>query len=45
MLEKLEKRKERERKLISGHGDGDRVSDTELFKQLGNKVKVIKNGH
>jgi len=42
MIEKLEERKEKEHMALSGHGDGDNVSDTELFKQLGNKVKVKK---
>ena len=43
MIEKLEKRKERERELISGHrDDGQEVSDKELFRQLGNKIKVKK---
>jgi len=42
MIEKLEKRKGKEREIISGHGDGDKVSDTELFRQLGKKIKVTK---
>jgi len=42
MIEKLERRREKEREFISGHGDGDKVSDEELFKQLGNKIKVSK---
>jgi len=39
MIEKLEKRKERMRKAISGDG---KVSDADLFRQMGNKIKVTK---
>ena len=43
MIESLVKRKEREKKVISGNGsDKQMVSDKELFRQLGNKVKVKK---
>ena len=44
MITYLGKRKERERKILSGHSVGDErvVSDTELFGQLGNKIKVTK---
>jgi len=43
MIESLVKRKEREKKVISGNGsDKQMVSDKELFRQLGNKVKVTK---
>jgi len=39
MIEKLEKRKERERQSIS---QDNKVSDKDFFRQLGNKIKVIK---
>ena len=39
MIEKLEKRKERERQSIS---QDSKISDKDLFRQMGNKVKVIK---
>jgi len=43
MIESLVKRKEREKEVISGNGsDKQIVSDKELFRQLGNKVKVTK---
>jgi len=41
MIEKLEERKEKERCAISRDGD-NKVSDQELFRQLGNKIKVAK---
>jgi len=48
MLRKLIERKEAEAQALAGHGTapvaaGARmVSDTELFKQLGSKLKVVK---
>jgi len=42
MIEKLEKRKEKEQKAISQHGDSQTVPDRDFFRQLGNKIKVIK---
>ena len=42
MIEKLEERKDKEKKAISEHGDSQAVSDKDFFRQLGNKVKVIK---
>jgi len=41
MIEKLEERKEKERRAISHDGD-NKVSDQELFRHLGNKIKVQK---
>jgi len=39
MIEKLEERKDKEKKAIDHE---DKVPDTDFFRQLGNKVKVIK---
>ena len=41
MIQKLEKRKEGEKRAISNHDEG-KVSDQELFRQLGNKVRIKK---
>ena len=43
MIEKLEKRIRREHELISRpEGNSQVVSDQDLFRQLGDKVKVNK---
>ena len=45
MIEKLEKRKDKEKKAIHEHTDSQTVSDKDFFRQLGNKVRVIKHGN
>jgi len=42
MIEKLEKRKERERKAISQHGDSQTIPDADFFRRMGDKIKVTK---
>jgi len=46
MVEKLVERKERELNAVKGKHDGPvKVSDKELFAQLGSRVKVMKESH
>jgi len=43
MTEKLAKRKQREADAIRGKPTNE-VSDTQLFRNLGDKIKVVKRG-
>jgi len=42
MIVSLDKRKTKEKEALQRPGDEEKVSDAQLFNQLGNKIKVKK---
>jgi len=44
MIRKLENRKEQERRSLPAEYRDEKVSDADLFRQMGNNVKVNKHG-